>query len=292
MVDVSGAPLSPNTTGTPNPDDYLLGRGELFYSELDADDEPADSATDGGFLHLGNCPQLELVPSSEFLEHYSSMQGLKSLDYKLVIQQKFDVNFQLEEANEANAALFFSATPEAVTNAAVAGFTEQEIIDAVHKGRWYRIIDPTTGNRAWGIAAADLTLEKQGAPDTPLVIDVDYTLDEARGLVKFLTTGVVLADGDDVDATLAANPLADSTRRIPVQSRSSVTVALLFYGINPKTARQYELLIPKITLAANNPFGLISADSLTSMSFSGSAEKKDSTTAIAYITPLPIGGVT
>jgi hypothetical protein len=287
MATVSGAPFSQNTTGTPNPDDYLLGRGELYLAELNTSDAPDAN----GWVHLGNCPMLELVPSSEFLEHFSSMSGTKTLDYKVLVQQKFDVKFSLEEVNETNAALFFSATAASYTNAAIAGFTEYAMITAVKKGRWYTIQN-SSGQRAFGIDNTDLVVEKSGSPDTALVEGTDYEVDEVGGRIKFLSTGSTLSDGDQVDVTLTANASADSTRQIPVQSRTSVTVALMFYGTNPKTSRKYELFIPKISLAADGGFGLISENNLVGMGFTGSAERKDASTYIATITSLPTGGVT
>lgn len=285
MATVSGAPFAGSSTGIPNSDDYLLGRGELYYAELTAADVPDAN----GFLHLGNCRELELSASSEFLEHYSSMTGAKTLDYKVLLQQKFDMRFVLEEINEANAGLWLSATPAAHTNTTIAGFGSYAHTTAAKLGRWYPIVN-SSGVRAYGIDEDDLTVTKTSG-GTPLVKNVDWVSDEPGGRIKFLTTGVVIVDGDSVTIALAANPLADTTRQLPVQSRTSVNVALAFYGLNPKTSRKYELFVPKIALAADGGFGLI-GEQLVGMSFSGSAEKKDSTTAVATITALPLGGVT
>lgn len=285
-VETTISPFVRNTTGTPNPDDYLLGKGEVHWSELTSADVPDGN----GFVHLGNVPEFTIVPSSEFLEHYSSMTATKQLDQKILIQQKFDVKLRLEECNEFNAALFFQATPAATTaNVAVAGFTAYAHTPVVKKGRWYPIVN-SSGVRARGVTAANLTVTKTSG-GSACTLNTDYEVKAAAGMIRFLTTGSVLADGDSVTIALAADANADATREIPVQSRtSSVTGALLFIGVNPKTGRKYELFIPKITLAAEGEFNLIS-EQLTSMSLSGSAEKKDTSTYIATITALP-GGAT
>jgi hypothetical protein len=281
MANVSGAPFAQNTTGTPNPDDYHLGRGELFWAELSTSDVPDAN----GFVHLGNCPAMELVPTSEFFEHFSSMQGLKALDYKVLVQQKFDVKFTLEELSETIAALFFASTPAAYTNGAIAGFTAYAHTTAAKKGRWYPI-QSSTGVRCYGIADTALTVTKT-VGGTAMALNTDYQVDEEAGRIKFLSTGAVITDGDSVTIALAAAAGADATRQISVQSRSSsVTGALAFYGVNPKTGRKFELYIPKITIAADSAFALISQD-LTNMPFTGSAERKDSSTYVATITALP-----
>lgn len=279
------SPFVRNTTGTPNPDDYILGKGEVFWAELTALDVPDAN----GFRHLGNCPELKIIPSSEFLEHYSSMSTTRQLDAKILIQQKFDVRLRLEEGNEHNAALFFQASPAATTaNVAVAGFVAYAMVPVAKKGNWYQIVN-ASGVPARGVTTANLTVTKT-VGGTAMANAVDYEVRQAEGMIRFLTTGAVITDGDSVTVALAANANADATREIPVQSRTtSVTGCLKFIGVNPKTSRKYELLVPKITLAASGEFDLIS-EQLTSLSFEGSAEKKDNSTYIATITALPAGG--
>lgn len=287
MAEVSSSPFARRTTGVPTPDDIVLGRGKLYGAEL-----TAAFAPDGdGWFDMGECSEFSLEPSTEFLEHYSSREGLRTLDKKIPIQQKFDLRVVLQELNEKNAALWLSATPAAYTNAAIAGFTEHQMIAAVELGRWYDIVN-SSGQRAVGIDNTDLVVEKSGSPDTTLTEGTDYTVDEAGGRIFFLSTASGIVDGDPIDVTLTANASADTTRRIPVQSRDSVTLALKFYGEDPDSGRKYELFIPKCTLAANGSLGLITEQEWIQMAFTGAAEKKDADTAVAYFMALPTGGVT
>lgn len=287
MAEVSSSPFARRTTGVPTPADIILGRGKLYGAELTTAYAPdAD-----GWFDLGECIEFALEPSSEFLEHYSSREGLRTLDKKILVQQKFDVRFVLQELHERNAALFLSATPASYTNAAIAGFTEYEMVSAVELGRYYDIVN-STSQRATGIDNTDLVVEKQGSPDVALVEGTDYTVQEAEGRIFFLSTASNIADGDKADVTLTANPAADTTRRIAVQSRDTVTIALKFYGEDPGTGRKYELFIPKITLAPSGGLGLITAQEWIQLAFTGAVEKKDADTAIAYVMALPAGGVT
>jgi hypothetical protein len=282
MAEVSSAPFARNTTGVPSADEIVLSGGELFLHELDdSGDEDGD-----GWVNLGEVKELALEPTSEFLEHYSTRTGRRVLDKKILLQQKFDVRIGLEAANEKNASIFFQAEPEALTNPAIAGFSEYAWIAAVELGHHYQLVN-AAGVPVRGAALADLTLEKSGGPDVALVEGTDFTFDSASGMVFFKTTAVNIADGDTVDATLAAEATANSTRRIPVQTRDQVTVALKFIGVDGDSGRKYELYVPKITLAASGAFGLVTNNEWTQMQLTGAAEKKDAATAIAYISALP-----
>jgi hypothetical protein len=282
MAEVSSSPFARNTTGVPSSEEIVLSGGELFLHELDADgDEDGD-----GWVNLGEVRELALEPTSEFLEHYSTRSGRRVLDKKILLQQKFDVRIGLEAANERNAAIFFQATPEAITNPAVAGFTEFAMITAVELGRWYQVVN-SAGLPARGITTGNLLLEKDAVSDVTLVEGTDYELDTASGMVFFKTTATNIADGNTVNATLTAAAGADTTRRIPVQSRENVTVALKFLGVDGASGRKFELYIPKITLAASGAFGLVTNNEWTQMQLTGAAEKKDADTAVAYISALP-----
>jgi hypothetical protein len=282
MAEVSGAPFARNTTGVPSADEIVLSGGELFLHELDADfDEDGD-----GWVNLGEVREFALEPTSEFLEHFSTRSGRRVLDKKILLQQKFDVRIGLEAANERNAAIFFQAEPEAITNPTVAGFSEYQWIPSVELGRYYQLVN-SAGLPARGVTLGNLTLEKDAGTDVTLVSGTDYTLDTASGMVFFKTTAANIADGDPVNAALTAAAGADTTRRIPVQTRDQVTVALKFLGVDGDSGRKFEFYIPKITLAASGAFGLVTNNEWTQMSLTGAAEKKDADTEIAYISALP-----
>lgn len=373
---LSGTPWAPNTTGKPAAERYALGRGGLWFSEHDDSENP-----DGdGWVHLGNCPALTASLSRQFLDHFSSLDGKRDRDARIVIEELFDLKYTLDEPSETTGAHWLSATPEDYTNPAKAGFAEREIVAAVKLGRQYPILtDPTDpDSQAFGIASADLVLESQGAtqvlaaggrtltfaaaddsvtastgsfiddgyrvghplvvadsasnngtftiatvtalkitvvensivnegplsatttlnsPDITLVEGTDYELDEAAGEVFFLSTATNLLDDDAVDATLAANTLAENLRKLPVQSRGEVTGALKFIGINPRATvgtskAKYVLYVPKATINADGDMSLITEQNLTTIPFTASCLKKDADTPIATLYALPPGGVT
>jgi len=68
--------------GKPEPKDYLLGRGSLYFSDnLDASGQPKD------FRHLGNAAAFTVTIESEDFEHFSTLKGLKTVDRSIVLSQ-------------------------------------------------------------------------------------------------------------------------------------------------------------------------------------------------------------
>lgn len=124
--------------------------------------------------------------------------------------------------------------------------------------------------------SADVTLDS-----------TDYSLESESGLVLIKATATHIAEGEPIDATLTADAGADTTRQIPVQTREAVTVALMFIGNDGDNGRKYALVIPKISIAANGAFGLVTDNDWTRMTFTGAAEKKDADTPVAYFVALP-----
>lgn len=283
-------PFRPALTENTDPNDYLIGRGILRLAALNANDLPDED----GFFDVGNVPLIEFTPSTEFLEHFSSRSGLRSLDAKIPIEQKMDISFRLEEFNEKNGEMAFSGAAAAYTNASIAGFAEHIMITNVKLGRSYEI-KSSTGQLAYGFNTADLLLEKDAAMDVPLVEGTDYTLDVQAGIVTFLLAAVNIADGDEVNATLTANPMAVATRKIDIQTETSLSFALLFVGENPRTGRKFKVYLHKVTIAADGAIGLITEGEVAQLSFTGAAERVESidvNSPVGYIIALPEGAAT
>lgn len=264
---------APNTTGLPRTSDYFLGRGKLYFAPLTA-------GIPGPYRDLGNAPTVSLSIAVETLEHKSSRQGLKTVDTEVVISQALEVKFTLDEVNAENVAEFLSGESSTHTNVAIAGFIEYEMISSLVLGRWYDITN-AAGERAYDIDAADLTVEKQGAPDTLLVLDTDYTLDLVMGRIFFLTTGVTVVAADKIDVTLIADAGAAAVTEVRAVTQTTVTGALKFIAENPNNAdKKTEFQFHQIKLKGDGEFGLIS-DEFASMSFTAKAEKNEIADALS-----------
>jgi len=256
----------PNTTGTPNTEDYNLGRGKLYFSALTA-------SLPGAWRDMGNCPEFNLSIEVETLEHQSSREGLKVVDKEVTISQKLTCTFTLDEVNDENLAAIFSGEKASYTNAAVAGFASYEAIESVELGRWYEIKD-SNGVRAYDIDTADLDVDN-GTDDTDCVEGTDYTLNLDMGLIFFHSDATGIVAGEAVDLTLTADAGAKEVHEVRGLTQTGVVGALKFVSENPaNNDKMTEFNFHKITLKGDGDFSLI-GDDWTQMPFTAAAEKNE-----------------
>lgn len=272
-----------NKTGTPDTNDIVLGRGKLYIA---ANDSSTDLPTTG-FRDCGNCPAFTVTVTTESLKHQSSMTGYKTTDIDVVISREISaVAFDLEEQSDQNLALWMlGTTSSAQTNGTVAGFTEYAMITSVTKGLWYPIVN-STGVRCYNITTGNLTVEKSGSPDTPLVEGTDYVLNTEMGLIFFKTTSSTLSNSDQVDVTLAAAAGAGTVDKVFALMDSARTYCVLFIEENPNDGSALkEYRFHKVQVAPSGDLAKIS-DDWGKMSFSGSAQKSNATSLSAspYVT--------
>jgi len=257
----------PNTTGLPQTEDYVLGRGIIYFASINTSTGLPDA---DGWRDLGNAPEMAVSIEVETLEHQSSRGGLKVVDKEVVVSQKANVTFALDEINHENLSLFFSGAKAAHTNVAIAGFTQFEMVPSVKLGRWYDIVN-SAGERAYDIEAGDLAAEN-GDDATALVENTDYVLDLEMGMIQIMSTASNIADGEALDITLTAEATAGAVNEVRGLTQTNVIGALKFVGINPaNNNKKEEHLIQKVQLKADGDFSLIS-DEFTQMSFTAAAE--------------------
>ena len=91
---------------SPNPDNYFIGRGILWWKNTGA-----GSTT---WRDLGNAPVVQFKPAIKNLDHFSSRQGIKNKDKSVPIEANATVVMQLEEWTRDNLALAMMG-PEGVS---------------------------------------------------------------------------------------------------------------------------------------------------------------------------------
>jgi len=258
-----------NTSGTPNTQDYSLGRGAIYLAKLNTTTNLPDA---NGYRHVGNVPAFTITMEVETLEHQSSLHGLKVTDLSVILSQKVSFSFTFDEINFDNLALFFSGETGTFSNSvAIAGFAEWDAIPVVKLGRWYDITD-NAGVRVYNITAANLTVESPNA--TTKTLGTDYLVDAVMGRVFFVSAadGGTIADGADVHLTLAANAGAGTVEEVKSLTQTNDRVALKFIGENPVNDDvMTEVQIHKTQLKADGDFSLI-GDEFTTASLTGTAE--------------------
>lgn len=263
-----------NKTGQANTNDYVLGRGKVYFASLKADGTPDT------YRFLGNAPEFTINVEVETLEHQSSQEGLKKTDKEVTISQSVGVTVTLDEINFQNMAVFFSGTSQTYTNVA-GNFTDSLLSASVTLGRWYDIVD-TSGNRLYDItSSADLAFGTSAA-SSDLVLNTDYTLDLVMGRIFLLSNAVNIMAGENLycDYTEASTGAPEtSIDEVEALTTTSVKGALKFLQINPTDAdHQSEFQFHSVSLKAEGDFNLI-GDDWTTMQLTGKAEASTGTNA-------------
>ena len=231
-----------NTSGTPNTEDYTLGRGRIFAAPIDA-----TTGRPLGYRFLGNAPAVTSNISTETLEHQASTGGLKNTDKEIVISVTPTLNFTLDEINAENLKSFFLGESNyEYVNVAAAGFAQYEMIAPAdfEGGRSYDIVN-SLGELAMGVQGTDLTVVAGG---TTLVLNTDYTFDYEEGVATQSEMGQIFfiadspaviaakAANEGIDVTLAANGAAKDIELIDGLKTTGETLAILFIQENPASA--------------------------------------------------------
>lgn len=80
-------------------DNYAIGKGILYIAEWSGTTAPTDP---DDYDDMGNCPSVEIEPTTERLPHYSSRTDFKLKDKNPVVQTDYVVNFTCDEMAAVN----------------------------------------------------------------------------------------------------------------------------------------------------------------------------------------------
>jgi hypothetical protein len=274
-----------NTSGAPNTRDYVLGRGIVRLAKLTAAGLPdAD-----GFRDLGNATEFNITVSSEDIRHQSSREQIKFTDKRCVISQEVGLAYILDEINFDNLADFFSGSTEVYDNPHDTTWANAEdalISSAVKLGAWYQLKDDT-GARVYDLGAAGVTYVVEEDPaGTPqaLVEGTDFEVDAEMGLIRFLPSSILVADGDVVGWNITAGAsVAQDLDQVNALTEHDVTGALLFVQTNAcDEGNKSEYLFHKVSLSADGDLPLI-GDEFQTMSFTGVAEVNSAVTDASQV---------
>lgn len=82
---------------SPNDDNYVLSKGACYFL--------VDGASPAEYRHMGNCAEVEFTPTSETLEHFSSLAGVRKKDKVVYTQLGGQLRILFEEWTPDNLAL-------------------------------------------------------------------------------------------------------------------------------------------------------------------------------------------
>jgi hypothetical protein len=117
---------------TPSVNNYVLGRGSLYWSPYDP-----ETNTYSIERHLGNAKEVTIAMGITKLDHFSSMAGLKAKDKTVVSQVAPTMGFTLEEFDEENWKLLTYGT--AVTATQTGDDENSVVVASPVKGQVYEL---------------------------------------------------------------------------------------------------------------------------------------------------------
>lgn len=220
-------PLTPN---------YTLGRGKVYFSRF------VSAQTPGAWRYIGNTPEFNLTVDSEDLEHFSSDQGIRELDDSVPLQVTRSGTLVCDDIQAENVALFFFGSTSVLTTSALA--TQSENFNTVQQNEFYQI--GVTASNPVGIRGISNVSVTDNPMTTTYTVDVDYTVDLARGFVEILDTGAIANDDDitvnyDIDATNQDQVISGST---PVEG------AMRYLENNPRGLNR-DVFLPYVKITPN-----------------------------------------
>lgn len=228
--------------------DYLtLGRGEVHFAPF-----LTGTTTPGGFKALGNCPEFNLTIDFEELTHMDSRRGFKEEDASAITSRSVSATITCDHISPENLGYFFMGTTSTLTQSS--GTDGALTVASAELGASYQLgvsdANPT-GHRS----VSTVVVEDTGGAGTTYVVNVDYTVDAARGIVTFLETGNITA-GDSIDITYA---YAATTRKQVISGQAQIEGALQFRAYNAEGA-DTDYFMPYAKLRPTGDLALIGDD--------------------------------
>lgn len=272
-----------NSTGIPD-GDYLLGRGCLFISELDAMDRPK------GYTAMGNGDEFKLSFTTEKLDHFKSCSAVRKKDKTVITSVDGKLAMKLDELTLQNIARFvYGEASNGTANPAVAGFASHVMVPAgtLALGAHYPIYNASYV-RAMDVDPSKLTIATTNATPVSLVLNTDFTVDSANGTIFILSTSTVAADAIAASEGLTVELAADAGAAAKIETVKGLTqgaknYALMFKGINAAdNNREYVARVFKTQLGSTGDLALIQASAWSELNFDGDIQESNDPAAAAY----------
>jgi len=222
----------------PSTDNYLVGKGIVYFDRLDADGNST------GEIDLGNDPAFALTPENELLEHMSSREGVKTKDKIAIIASNLNGKFTLDEINIDNLCIALYGDDVEYLNQGD-GNVNNEAVTA-RLSRWVKLDFRKL------VAATVVITDAAGA--VTYVLNTDYRVDATIGRIYFVAGGnITEGEGVLVDYTYqqASYPYVAPTTR-PVME------GLLRFVGNADFGFDYEVVLWKVKLNVGGDINFIS----------------------------------
>lgn len=236
----------------PNPQNYMLGRGRIYFDTFDA------SGNSTGLLDLGNAPSFNVSISTEKLDHYSSRSGLRVKDKSVLLEVNVSVTFTLDELNVENLRLAFLGNTTDFTQ--TAGSATAEAVTAIHD----RYVD-LAYRKVSNVVVTDV------GGTTTYVEGTDYLVDYTAGMVLALSTGAI-TDSESLEVNY--DYAAITSKEIQAVSNPTTQGYLRFVG-DPAAGSAYEAEFWKVDLTADGDVGFITETDWAQINYTAEITKDE-----------------
>lgn len=227
--------------------DYTLGKGKVYFEQF-----AAGETTGNGEKYLSQTTAFSYNVAATVLDHYDADQGLKELDDEVTTQVDIKGKFDTDDISLDKIALFLLAD----------GITETVVTSATALVSTYPSVTPDTYLQAGKsvdqpTGARNITVTKVAtvaAPTVALVLNTDYTVDGAAGVVFMKDTTVAIA-ADGTDGIIITYNVAASTRQQIISKDTQLRGALRFRATNPVGTKK-DYYFPLVNLTPNGDYNL------------------------------------
>ena len=224
---------------------YFRGQGKAYMGLRDGSGNPK------ALRWVGNCPELKIGLSIDFIEHQESYTGQAQTDLKIVKTKSTTVNFTLEDFSKQNLALCLNGTANDVSaGSAIVG---EVLNDSA---------TPAVGN-VFTAAKRNGTLiavkDSTGTPKT-LTKDTNYSVEPFSMTIELLniTTGGPFTGPLKVDYTPGVST------EIAMFNAAATDYFIRFVGMNMADSGKIVTVdLYKVQLSPTTEFNLISEDLAT-----------------------------
>lgn len=238
----------------PNPQNYMLGRGRIYFDAFDANGNKT------GLLDLGNAPAFNVSISTEKLDHYSSRSGLRVKDKSILLEVGVTVTFTLDEINVENLKLAFLGSKAAYTQ------TSGSVVDTPITAISDRYVD-LPHRKISNVVVTD------AAGTTTYVNGTDYVLDTSAGLIMALSSGSI-ADGANILIDYSYDAI--DSEEIKAVTNPNTSGYLKFVG-DPAAGITYEAEFWYVNLSVNGDIGFITESDWAQIEFTADIVKQEIT---------------
>lgn len=223
---------------------YYSGQGIVYSADRDANGQPM------GFVDTGNVPKLELSVEITKFEHKESRTGSRAVDLSIIQEKKGTFSMTMETLSLENLVTAFWGTGTTRVAGTVAPGASTSIQVKGYQGKRCAVPGYV------GLSALNVKVGATFAGAATAVLNTDYTVDLANGVIIPTVGSLVITDGSLMwcDFAFAGQTMVEAF------TQTSMEKYLRFEGLNTIDGKAVIVDIFKASLDPLSGYGLINEE--------------------------------